>query len=153
MKQVYFAQCGDRIKIGVANNVTARLAQLRTGAGGPLALIAAVDGGREVEKALHKKLARHHIDGEWFRDCEEVRKAIQNSLSNFGASKSVNGKPRGNAKFSAVARLLWPHKTAETLAMIAGADARSGHRWLSGEHEPPAIVVAAILHEITRRDA
>lgn len=55
-------------------------------------------------------------------------------------------------KFGAVARVLWPHKTAAHIAVIAGADERTAKRWLAGEFEPPAIVIAAVIVEITRRD-
>lgn len=54
-------------------------------------------------------------------------------------------------KFAAVARLLWPNKTAAHLANISGRDERTAKRWLSGEYEPPAIVIAAVIVEITRR--
>jgi len=54
-------------------------------------------------------------------------------------------------KFAAVARLLWPLKTAAHLASIAGKDERTAKRWLSGEYEPPAIIIAAIIVEITKR--
>ena len=54
-------------------------------------------------------------------------------------------------KFGAVARVLWPSKTAAELAVIAGADERTAARWLAGEFEPPAIVIAAIIVEITKR--
>ena len=54
-------------------------------------------------------------------------------------------------KFGAVAKLLWPNKTAAYLASIAGYDQRTAERWLSGEYEPPGIVIAAVIVEITRR--
>jgi hypothetical protein len=55
-------------------------------------------------------------------------------------------------KFAAVARLLWPEKTAAHLASIAGKDERTAKRWLAGDYEPPAIVIAAIIVEITKRN-
>ena len=55
-------------------------------------------------------------------------------------------------KFAAVARLLWPNKTAAHLANIAGQSERMAKRWLSGEYEPPASVLAAVIVEITRRE-
>jgi hypothetical protein len=55
-------------------------------------------------------------------------------------------------KFSVVAKALWPINTAAHIASIAGKDERTGSRWLSGEFEPPGIVLAAIMTEITRRD-
>lgn len=54
-------------------------------------------------------------------------------------------------RFGVVARALWPIKTAATLASIAGRDERTAARWLSGEFEPPGIVYAAIILEITKR--
>jgi hypothetical protein len=55
-------------------------------------------------------------------------------------------------KFGIVAKALWPIKTAAHIASIAGKDERTGSRWLSGEFEPPGVVLAAIMFEITRRD-
>lgn len=53
-------------------------------------------------------------------------------------------------KFGAVAKVLWPHDTAAHVAAIAGRNVRTAERWLSGEFEPPAVVIAAIIVEITR---
>ena len=55
-------------------------------------------------------------------------------------------------KFGVVAKALWPFKTAAHLATIASTNERTAARWLSGEFEPPGIVLAAIMLEITRRD-
>ena len=55
-------------------------------------------------------------------------------------------------KFGAVARVIWPFKTAAQLAVIADTNERTAARWLSGEFEPPGIVIAAIIVEITKRD-
>ena len=55
-------------------------------------------------------------------------------------------------KFGAVAKLLWPFKTAAQLAVIAGTNERTAWRWLSGEYEPPAVIIAAIIVEITKRN-
>ncbi len=55
-------------------------------------------------------------------------------------------------KFGAVAKVLWPNKTAAQLAAIAGTNERAAWRWLSGEHEPPGCIIAAVLVEITKRD-
>lgn len=54
-------------------------------------------------------------------------------------------------KFGIVAKALWPDKTAACVAAIANADERTAKRWLAGEFEPPAIVIAAIIVEITKR--
>jgi hypothetical protein len=54
-------------------------------------------------------------------------------------------------KFGAVAKVLWPQKTAAVLATIAKTNERAAWRWLSGEHEPPGCLIAAVVHEITQR--
>lgn len=54
-------------------------------------------------------------------------------------------------QFGKVAKALWPLKTAATLASIAKKDERTAARWLSGEYEPPGIIIAAIVLEITKR--
>ena len=53
-------------------------------------------------------------------------------------------------KFGAVARALWPEKTAAHVAAIAGRDERTAKRWLAGEFEIPASVIVAVITEITR---
>ena len=54
-------------------------------------------------------------------------------------------------KFGAVAKVLWPVKTAAQVAAIADTNERTAARWLSGEFEPPAIIIAAVIVEITKR--
>lgn len=50
------------------------------------------------------------------------------------------------------ARHLWPTKTAAHLASIAGyKDDRQAKRWLSGEFEPPGIVMAALIAKLYER--
>jgi len=53
-------------------------------------------------------------------------------------------------RFGAVAKVLWPEKTAACLAAISGRDERTAKRWMAGEFEPPAVVLAAVLVELTR---
>lgn len=53
--------------------------------------------------------------------------------------------------FGPVAKVLWPFKTAAHLAALANTSERAAARWLSGEIEPPGIVLAAVLVELTKR--
>ncbi len=50
--------------------------------------------------------------------------------------------------FGRVAKVLWPFKTAAQIAAIAKTNERTAARWLSGEFEPPYIVIEATLHQI-----
>lgn len=54
-------------------------------------------------------------------------------------------------KFGAVAKVLWPFKTAAHIAAIAKVEERTAKRWLSGEFEPPICVVLAVMDETFRR--
>lgn len=56
-------------------------------------------------------------------------------------------------KFGAVAKVLWPTKTAATLAALAGSTPRTAERWLSGEFDPPISIAEAVLHETFRRSS
>lgn len=53
-------------------------------------------------------------------------------------------------KFGAVAKVLWPFKTAAHIAAIAGVEERTAKRWLAGEFEPPICVVLAAMDETFR---
>lgn len=53
-------------------------------------------------------------------------------------------------KFGAVAKIVWPGNTAAKIAALAGKNVRTGERWLAGEFEAPAIVIAALIVEITK---
>lgn len=61
------------------------------------------------------------------------------------------GKIVSVGNFGRVAKLLWPLKTAAHLASIADTNERTAARWLSGEFEPPVIIVMATMQEIFRR--
>lgn len=151
-KHIYFARCGDRIKIGISERVVERLSQLRTGAGGPIELIAAVEGDQATERALHKKLRPYHLDREWFRDCPEVRSAIQNSLNNFTTVVPVaKNRKDGNPLVGPVCKAIWPVKTDAHVAAICGCDPRNARRYMSGEIPIPSILLAAINVKITKR--
>lgn len=54
-------------------------------------------------------------------------------------------------QFGAVARVLWPVKTAATIAAIGNSNERTAKRWLAGEFEPPFEVVHAVMGKIFRR--
>lgn len=56
-------------------------------------------------------------------------------------------------QFGVACKALWPIKTAETLAAIVGCSVRAAAYEISGEREPSARSILAVLSEITpRRD-
>jgi hypothetical protein len=78
LRTIYFAQSvtGGPIKIGIAEDVRARLRELQCGSPVELAIIGARPGYSSDEARLHRVLAKHRLHGEWFEDCIEVRAAI-----------------------------------------------------------------------------
>lgn len=60
-------------KIGVASDVTARVAQVQAASPLPLKIVACIEGRpRTVEQWIHKVLWRHRLHGEWFRECRAI---------------------------------------------------------------------------------
>lgn len=52
--------------------------------------------------------------------------------------------------FRQVAVLAFPIKTVAALGHLTGCSRSTIHTWLSGEHEPPAYVLAIVMGEIMR---
>lgn len=77
---IYFIQAGvdGPIKIGVTNNVSARLATHQIGNHEELQVLCAIpSSGPGHERALHKSFARHHIRGEWFHPSPEILRIVE----------------------------------------------------------------------------
>lgn len=79
---VYFIGSGSAIKIGRSVNPRKRLASLQTAHHDKLELLAVMPGDTHTEANLHLMFAAYRLNGEWFRDCEEIRNYISeiNSL-------------------------------------------------------------------------
>lgn len=73
---VYFAACGERVKIGWSTKVSTRIAQLQTGSPDPIRLLATTPGGRKLERQLHERFAAARVAGEWFDLTPELRELI-----------------------------------------------------------------------------
>jgi hypothetical protein len=64
----------------------------------------------------------------------------------------------GRSKFPDVAKVLWPPpNTAAQLATIATqagdrTSERTAERWLTGEVEPPYVIIEAVMHKTFSRD-
>lgn len=78
--------------------------------------------------------------------------AVASSREIYRRSASRTDELVAPSKFGRVAKLIWPFKTAQVLADLGKTTVRTAERWLSGEHEPPASIVAILLVEIIKRD-
>lgn len=73
VKDVYVAQAGDKIKIGVSNDPESRIKQLGTANPYDVDLIRIYESlcgkgrtAKEWESHFHKRLSEYQINGEWF---------------------------------------------------------------------------------------
>ncbi len=76
---VYFIRSdrGGPVKIGVAQDVYARLVALQTAHPYPLQVIGIIrHGGRATEAALHKRFATCRLNGEWFEWNQEIEEVM-----------------------------------------------------------------------------
>jgi hypothetical protein len=65
---VYFVQAGQNgpIKIGYADDVGLRLNKIRSDCPQPITLLLEIEGGLDVEAALHERFDALRFRGEWF---------------------------------------------------------------------------------------
>jgi len=93
-ERVYFIQqyeqcSGDdlHIKIGVSRSPERRLRELQTASPYGLRMLGyttEIDNAAELERALHRELARYRGEGEWFWPDPNVMKAIHQMLARYG---------------------------------------------------------------------
>jgi hypothetical protein len=150
MTYIYFAKCNDHIKIGLARDVQKRLGNLRTSSASPIHLLASARGDVHVERQLHKHLLKFKVQGEWFRDCAEVREAMERFIESGEAADPVPRSKLAHRKFGAVAKLLW-FKPAAAIAAIDDCNIRTAKRVLRGEAEVSTAVMLAACAEMLRR--
>lgn len=171
---IYFAASGGRIKIGITENVPRRLAYINTHLEQPLTLIGTISGGRKAEKAIHDHLQDHRLNGEWFKDCDEVRRKIRNFiLADKNISPEVKKdvpKPyqeRTRTKeeycemFANLVRLIWPNDALRELSKFSEQPESECLKWLNGEEVPPrlvrmafaSVVVQYAMSDCPRRDS
>jgi hypothetical protein len=115
MGNVYFIQAGDRVKIGFAKDVAARLAQLQTGNACRLKLLAVIpNGSHALERRLHAFFAEHRVRNEWFQ--------FSGNMATLIKSIREGAKPYSEAEIAHYAQLKWkkaPLRPDEHEAQVA----------------------------------
>ena len=88
MQNLYIIRCQDYFKIGVANDVETRLAQLSTGNPYPLEVevIYQFENAEVVERAIHQKYKTKRVRGEWFNLDYDDQKDIHKICLMLGAN-------------------------------------------------------------------
>lgn len=82
-KYVYVGERDGRLKIGIAVDVPMRMLTLKA------SLLAAIPGDYRTERALHHQFDHLRIEGEWYTDCEELRRWI-GTLPPYGDLPTVH---------------------------------------------------------------
>ena len=77
---IYFVEGGDLVKIGMAEDVPARVARMQTGSPIQLRLLGSMPGDRDVERALHRRFRDLRVRGEWFRRADELHAYIESGF-------------------------------------------------------------------------
>jgi hypothetical protein len=74
---VYFARCGEHIKIGFTRGrPEKRLKGLATANPSPIELVATMPGCPELEHELHERFSAYRTKGEWFVFSDPIREYI-----------------------------------------------------------------------------
>ncbi|MFJ2292117.1 GIY-YIG nuclease family protein [Streptomyces sp. NPDC087894] len=109
--RVYFLRNGDRIKIGYTTNLRDRLAALCLRADSVVLLL---QGGRDLEGALHRYFSEHRTPGtEWFLYAERIHEYVENMASGRTPPDGSAARPLG-------------YSSEEATSSVVGADFQSG---------------------------
>lgn len=137
---VYFIRAGESgpVKIGSADDVAHRIAELQAGNPEPLILLRQIDGGRQTEHFTHRHFKHLRIRGEWFVFDESMltfvaefverpasRLPLDRYLKSAGISKDAFAKKVG---VTPEAVRLWcsGRRTPRLKALVAIRDVTNG---------------------------
>lgn len=146
---VYFIQArtGGPVKIGFSYSPSHRLADLQIGCPVRLQIIAKIPGTDEVERELHRELAKDRSHGEWFRPTDRLRAVFE---------KRLGGAPR-SFRQSAHARIERAERDEQVLAELNCAackkDGQAAGGLLYGICAPCAREIAECLEHVRALDA
>lgn len=135
---VYFAKCGDEVKIGYSTDVRKRVESLAIGNAARIEIIGVVAGEPWLEGRTHARLSHLRKRGEWFADCDELRRVLAEMGGMALPDRVPKGKPDTSdlrAAVAAVRGALGRH-AAKRLARITGQDPKTSHRQIKNGRPP-----------------
>ncbi len=86
---VYIIECGDYVKIGIAQNAHSRMAALQTGNPYQLKLVADIPGGLALEMELHNDFVEYRTSGEWFHHSGAVKEFVESMAIKYPPKEVV----------------------------------------------------------------
>lgn len=66
MKQVYVIDFGDKVKVGITDDVKRRIYQIQCSTGAKAIRFAAISGDYSLERKVQRGISEYHIVGEFF---------------------------------------------------------------------------------------
>ncbi|MBN9469964.1 MAG: GIY-YIG nuclease family protein [Bosea sp.] len=75
---VYFFRSGPFIKIGTTMNLKHRLQNVQTSHPTPIVLAGSTKGDKRLERELHRRFAALRVNGEWFREVDDLAVYVAN---------------------------------------------------------------------------
>jgi hypothetical protein len=78
---VYAIRSGVHLKIGFANDLQQRINDLQVSSPHEIELIGSVTGYREHERRIQMQFAPYRVRGEWFRDCDAIRRFFASTVT------------------------------------------------------------------------
>jgi hypothetical protein len=150
-KRVYFIQAksGGPIKIGVTTDIQDRRKALQSSHPEELVVLAHRPGDEVSEMALHRKLTRYRLKGEWFEDCAEVRVEVAAALEHpqvepsRAPARAVVGRKGPDHDFM-LETFVFALKTEfdskpnrhREIGHLSGVSSRTAELWLQGKSMP-----------------
>jgi len=150
-ESIYFLKSFGAIKIGYSADVATRIRDISIYAPLQPDLLGTIPGDRHFERAIHGHLKKHHLKGEWFSDCSEVREVMARLFEvgaaaiNFVPPTPTTRREGAIARVIRVMREKYPQRTAAELSTRTGATERTAGYWLSGRCNMSAENLANLL--------
>jgi hypothetical protein len=157
---IYFAQaeCGGPIKIGYADAVGERVADLQIAMPQRLVVLGVMDGTRSTENEMHRRLHHIRVRGEWFQDCHELRRLIAEYARPFDLPEprlaTRKWPDEMERTFHAALIAGYPESgRARAIARDAGVTIKQATNWLSRKSMPqlPACIALGAANATVRR--
>lgn len=127
---VYFIRAGmsGPVKIGVADDVSERVAALQTAHYERLTIIRTVAGGPETERAFHDRYSRQRIRGEWFQYSDDMLAAAPEPMAHVVPPRDeANPLLAEDRATLAAIRARFPSRAA--MAEAFGAELEAMRKW------------------------
>lgn len=74
---IYFVATQGMVKIGFSSMILDRVSKLSAQSPSRIRFLAALPGGRNIEKALHEMFADDRVKGEWFKHSPAIREVVK----------------------------------------------------------------------------